>query len=287
MDQILRDSGGELTLSTYDAGGAPADVNGTEAPTLAVTDSGGTSVAGFTPSRTGPGAYKATLPGNLEVLDSYDIVWSWTNGQSRRTQFELVGGFLYSIAELRADDPALADAVAYPAALIRDWRAAILERFTKVTRVSFVLRGRRAFLDGKGRSELLLPDIETQRVVSLKVDGVALSAGNLAKVKVYPHGELLWDGGSFAAGFRNVEVLYEYGMVSTPEAVARVARRFARHLLLTAAPNSAAEEHERATAVFTDAGGYRLTIAGRDGPTGLPEVDAVLAQFTHKLEGFA
>jgi hypothetical protein len=33
--------------------------------------------------------------------------------------------------------------------------------------------------------------------------------------------------------------------------------------------------------------GYRLSIAGRDGPTGLPAVDAVLKQFGNKVPGFA
>jgi hypothetical protein len=59
--------------------------------------------------------------------------------------------------------------------------------------------------------------------------------------------------------------------------------KYARYLLL----NSVLDQNERATAVFTEASGYRLTIAGRDGPTGLPEVDAVLQQFGRKVPGLA
>jgi hypothetical protein len=289
VDQILKDAGGEVTIVTYDASGTAADVNGNEAPTVVVTDSGGNAVPGFTPSRTSAGNYKATLPNDLETLDVYDVTWSWANGQGRRTQFEIVGGFLFTIAELRAFDANLT-AAAYPAATVRDVRAAVQERFRINAGVSFVPRGRRAFLDGSGRSYLVLPDVEVQKVASIDVDGAALAVGALANVKVYPHGEIVWDGGTFAPGIRNVEVLYEHGMVSTPETIVRAALRYARHVLLTAPPNDAASENERATAVITDVGGYRLTIAGRDGPTGLPEVDAVLDQFGRapgRVGGFA
>ena len=282
MDQILRDAGGTITLANYDAAGDPADINGTEAPTVAVTDSGGITVAGFTPSRTGPGVFEATLPANLETLDVYDVIWSWTNGQSRRTQFEIVGAFLFAIAELRAIDPILTDETKYPDANVRDYRAAVAERFEKIAGLSFTPRGGRATLDGQGAPSLILPHVEVSSVVQIKVDGTALSSGDLASVKVYPHGQLVWDGGTFAKGIRNVEVLYEHGLKTVPRSIARAAMRYTRYLL---APSPF--ESERATAVFTEAGGYRLTIAGRDGETGLPEVDAVLADWTRAKAGFA
>jgi hypothetical protein len=282
VDQILRDAGGEITLINYDATGAAADVNGTEAPTIAVVDSAGVSVSGFTPSRTGTGSYKATLPANLETLDIYDVMWSWTNDQSRRSQVEVVGGFLFTVAELRSWDPVLADATKYPSTTIKDHRAAVTERFESIAGLSFVRRGARAMLDGRGSGSLVLPHVEVSTARSIKVDGTALSGGDLANVKVYPHGQLVWDGGTFAKGLRNVEVLYEHGLASVPRSIARAAMRYARYLL---APSPF--ESERATAVFTEAGGYRLTIAGRDGETGLPEVDAVLADYRRAQAGFA
>jgi hypothetical protein len=64
-----------------------------------------------------------------------------------------------------------------------------------------------------------------------------------------------------------------HGYEAVPEPVRRAGLIYARTLLI----RSAMEQSDRATAVFTDIGGYRLTIAGRDGPTGIPDVDAVLS----------
>ncbi|HXF72679.1 MAG TPA: hypothetical protein VNO79_08750 [Actinomycetota bacterium] len=273
MDRLLRDAGGKIELLSYDETGALADVNGTEVPQVTVTDSAGVAVPGFTPSRPSAGTYQATLPGDLDTLDLYDVLWTWSNGQSRRSRFELVGGFFFSIADVRDFDPVLTDAAKYPASKIRAVRGVIEERFEAYCRVAFVPRGRRAVISGGGTSTLLLPDMEVHRLVQVKVDGTALTQAELAEVKVHPFGMLEWDGGTFAEGIRNVEVLYEHGFRSVPAPIQRAALRYAKALLVSATYD------DRATAVFTDVGGFRLTLAGRDGPTGLPEVDATLAEF--------
>jgi hypothetical protein len=284
MDKLLRDAGGgSLDLLTYDANGELADVDGTNAPNVAVTDSAGSSVAGFTPSRVTTGTYRATAPGNLETLDTFDIVWSWANGQTRRTQFELVGRHLFTVAALRAFDAPLANETKYPDAVVRTVRDEVTERFEEVAEVSFIARGARDVISGDGSATLLLEHPEARSVVSVTVDGIALEAGSLANLRLDPSGVLVWDGGSFTAGIRNVSVLYEHGFATPPLPVVRAAMKYARYLLL----NSVLDQNERATAVFTEASGYRLTIAGRDGPTGLPEVDAVLQQFGRKVPGLA
>ena len=79
----------------------------------------------------------------------------------------------------------------------------------------------------------------------------------------------------WTAGVGNVAVLYEHGRRSPEAPVKRAGIRLAKSVLLP----SPLTADERATAVFTDIGGYRLTLPGRDGPTGLPDVDAVLDQF--------
>ena len=89
MDRLLRDAAGQIDLLTYDSTGALADVDTTNAPTIVVLDSAGVATAAFTPSRTSTGTYKATLPANFEVLDTYQATWNFANGQTRRTAFEL------------------------------------------------------------------------------------------------------------------------------------------------------------------------------------------------------
>jgi hypothetical protein len=283
VDRLLRDAGGEQTLTSYDTNGDLADVNGAEAPTVVVTDSGGTAVAGFTAARTSTGVYKLTLPGNLEVLDNYSVVWSWTNGQSRRTSFELIGGFLFALAELRAFDAVLANETTYPDARLLDVREAVEERMERNARVAFRPRGAREFLDGDGGRTLILQHRRPIRVVAASVAGTALTAGELEDLALYPTGKVIRRSGTWGGNEREVEVLYEHGYEVTPAPVHEAALRFARHV----AVKTVFDDADRATAAITELGGYRLTIAGRDGPTGLPEVDAVIKQFGVRTPGFA
>lgn len=283
MDRILRDSGGEQTLTNYDADGNAADVDGANAPTVVVTDSGGTVVAGFAPSRTSAGNYKITLPANLDVLDVYSVVWTWPNGQTRRTSFELIGNFLFAIAELRAFDPVLTDEARYTDARLIDVREAVEERMENAAHVSFRPRGFRELLDGTRTEELFVSQRRPIRVVSATVAGTALTAPELADVAVYPGGRLVRRSGSWTANEREIELLYEAGYPDVPAPVHDAALRYARHL----AVKTAFDDADRATAVFSDIGGYRLTIAGRDGPVGLPEVDAVIKQFGWNAPAFA
>lgn len=271
--RILRDAGGTITLRTYDSAGAPADVDGTNAPTVVVVNSAGEAVPGFAGRRDGVGIYSADVPGDMETLDTYSVTWTWPNGQSRRSSFDLVGGFLFSIAELRAFDPVLADEVKYPADSIRGVRDVVEDRFAAATGIAFAPRGGRAWLSGRGGRKLVLPDRDARVLVRIRVDGVALSPDEMARVHLHPYGVLEREGGVWPPGVRNVEVLYERGFPEPPTPVKRAGLRYAKHLLVSSPYD------DRATAMFTDAGGFRLTVAGRDGPTGLPEVDAVLREY--------
>lgn len=277
MDRILRAAGATIEATYYSAGGDPTD------PALPVTadvvDSAGVAIAGspFATTTGGEGTRRFNLPVELDVLDVYDVTWTDDDGGKRFTQFEMVGGFLFTIAELQAYDADLADEVAYSPALIREIRDNVTERFEQVAHRSFVARGRRMKLDGSDEATLILPLFDPYVLVSAKVGGVALTAEELADVKVKSHGVLQWDGGTWTPGVENVEVLVEYGFRSAPSPIQRAAMRLARHVIKA----NSGQADERASAVITELGGFRLTLAGRDGPTGLPEVDAVLAQFGH------
>lgn len=284
MEKLLRDAGGgQVDLFNYDANGDLADIDGVNAATLTITDSAGAAVAGFTSSKPATGTYRATLPINLDTLDTYDILWAWPNGQTRRSQFELIGRHLFTIADLRAFDTVLTNETKYTDAMVRTLRDEVTERFEIEAEVSFIRRGARDTVSGDGTSTLLLDHFEAGVLVAVKVDGTALSVEDLANVKVHPFGMLEWDGGTFAVGIRNVSVFYEHGFATPPLPVVRAAKKYARYLLL----NSVMDQSERATAVFNEMGGMRLTLAGRDGPTGLPEVDAVLKRFGRAAPGFA
>ncbi len=276
MDEIVRGAGGYAVLRNYDADGNPADVDGTNDPTVTVTDSSGTAVPGLTAQRTAVGVYRLTVPATLQTLDVYDVLWSWANGQSRRSRFEVVGAVLFELAALRASDPVLADQTAYPAETLAEVRRAVSERFEEWAEVAFRPRGARDRLEADGSSLLVLARSKVRRLISVSVDGSALPSAEVDSLLVFPAGLIRrpdqpWPRGSI------VEVHYEHGYAEPPAPVRRAAMRYARHLLVSGGYD------DRATAMVTDVGSFRLTIAGRDGPTGLPEVDAVLADHSHRL----
>ncbi len=283
MQQLLRGVGGAVTLRTYDADGIPANP-AAGAITADVVDSAGAAIAGSPFAVANPpatlGVLSFDLPSSQDVLDTYTVTWNLPGGITRTSEFEIIGAYLFEVGDLRAYDAELTTA-AYPSDSIVELREAITERFEKVAGVSFVPRGDRAYLDGSGSAVLVLPKRQPISVVAITVDDVALAAEDLADVKAYDSGELVWDGGVWTAGFLNVQVLYEHGLQPVPGPVHRVAMMYAAHEL----KKRVSEENPRATGLSTDAGFWRLTIAGRDGPTGLPEVDAVLADFGRRAPG--
>lgn len=68
-------------------------------------------------------------------------------------------------------------------------------------------------------------------------------------------------------------IRYRYGLTEVPVRVSEAVLRLAAYYLRPSATP------ERATGEATEAGFIRYTLAGRDGATGLPEVDAAIEQF--------
>jgi hypothetical protein len=282
MDRILKNTGATLQLLNYDSNGALAN-GAVGAMTATVTDSGGVAIAGSPFTITNPpasgGTYLLALPAaGISQLDRYTVTWNFADGSKRYTYFEVVGGFLFSVAELRSTYPELAANPPYTTALITAVREAVEERFEEVSG-SFVRRGRRVTLSGNGLSSILL-DMDIRSVVSASVNSVALTSGELADVVVFPSGEIYRRTGSWASGVANISLLYEYGSDEPPEPIRRAAMMFARDLLVKTATDSEA----RAVVGFSDTiGPFRLGTPGAGRATGIPEVDAVLVQFSKML----
>lgn len=77
------------------------------------------------------------------------------------------------------------------------------------------------------------------------------------------------------------EIVYIYGARTMPEAVKEAVLALAAYYLRASATP------DRATGEATEAGFLRYTIAGRDGATGIPEIDAIAEQFGRKRYGVA
>jgi hypothetical protein len=190
----------------------------------------------------------------------------------------VVGAFLFSIAELRAFEKGLEDTAKYTTAKIVAAREAAEERLEELMEVALRRRGRRVTLDGDGTRELFLPDQEPRKLVSVKIDEgnglTALIQADVDDIKLYADGRIRRPPDKvFAKGDQNVEILFEHGIDETPEPVRDAAMALAAlRLVPSATPDGA-------SSLSTDEGIYRLNVEGRDGPTGIPKVDAAIEQF--------
>jgi hypothetical protein len=125
----------------------------------------------------------------------------------------------------------------------------------------------------------MLPDLEIQSIYAITVGSTAWTAPQIATLTI--DDGVVWLAtdspiATWTEGHRNVTIHYTHGEPLAPGAITRAALMLAReYLLKTDIPG-------RATATSIGDQMFRLTIAGRDGVTGLPEVDAAIQQFGRK-----
>ena len=110
-------------------------------------------------------------------------------------------------------------------------------------------------------------------LVSASVAGTALTAGELAEITVREWGAFDRPGGKAWTAGASCALFYRHGMPAPAGPVAQAAMLLAREYLVRSALSS------RATVESTEVGSFRISVAGRDRPTGIPEVDAVIERF--------
>jgi hypothetical protein len=278
------------TVGTYEFTATAEDENGhaqhISAPaTVTIRDGAGTVVVTDTPTiHAGKLKYVANAA-LMPRLDTYTITWTGvvdTESQSWVTQVELVGGYLFEISDLRGYDRAFQDTNKFPVETLRQVRAWVEDVIEgpQAADVAFVPRGRRVSIDGHSRYEnrawgLDVPDYLVRSVYSASVDGVAFTNSQL--LALICDDDTIWRPDTFwKEGIKNVSLHYEFGYDAAPGAITRAALLLAREYLVKS------DLPSRATATSIGDQYFRLTIAGRDGTTGLPDVDAAIAQFGRK-----
>lgn len=287
MDRVLKSTRPALTTELRDKQGNLLDADTGTQVTFQAYDSAGIVVgAQIVAARASLGTYEVTPAAAVTAtLDLYRATWTATLGGaavSFEYLFEVVGGFLFSLAELRAFDPDLASTTNFPPDKLVVARESAEETIENLCGVAFRPRGRRSTLDGNGSATLLLPDLYPTKLISASIDAgsgaAAMSAADLADIALYSWGTVVRKSrGIWTGGASNVTVFYEYGLAEPPEPVRRAAMMLARSILVESFPP------ERAVSFQTQEGSYRLATAGRDGPTGIPEVDSVIDQFSQRV----
>lgn len=284
MDRVKKIIAGSysFTATATDEDGEPITVI---APTSAIVrDGAGVQVASGTPTITGTKLSLTVASSALSKLDQYSIEWTAQYAGSPltwETHVEIVGGFLFEIAAFRSFDSVFANTTRFPTATIRTirtWVEDIIEGELAAA-VAFVPRGRRASVDGSGRNGLPLPDVAAREVLAVSIDGTAWSSTDMEGITV--DDDLLWldlDAPThvWRTGRRNVVLHYTHGLDRPPGAITRAALLLAKeYAVQTDVPS-------RATATSIGDQLFRITVAGRDGVTGIPDVDAAIAQFGRK-----
>jgi len=301
LTRVLRTAATTLTKTMYD-GETPTDAS--SAVTVAITRPDGTVVNTGTATKppATTGIYTYILPGGPTSpssvtwqLDWLTVTWSCTLAGAAVTftdRVEVVGGYLFGLAEARASDPSLgnANSTTYPAALLAVKRLEVEIECERICGQAFVPRFRRALLNGSGRDALATADawlrapVRAASVAYLTGQTLtALSAGEVAQLAPTPDGLIMRPSGQvWPSGMNNVRVEYEYGLDSPPPDLVDAALLRLKSLLNR--PRSGVPD--RVSSYSNEAGTFRISMPGRD-KTGIPDVDAVYESYASPIPGFA
>lgn len=249
-------------------------------PSVVVTDSMGDPVtSGLGTDAAGTGHYSFQLPAQAEV-NRLKVVWTGAisgNPQSATQYYEIVGAFLFSLADLRKMEGIVGESVIHTTEELVDCREQVTDLFNDYTDTSFGEAYWSEIQDGLNLDYLTTQKMPLRRVLSLKVNGVAVSS------PVASAAGIVTTSSYMMRGTQNLILEYVYGHQFVPGDVKRAALRLARHYLLS----SDSSLPDRARMMTTEWGSFQLTIASDEYPTGLPEVDAVLRRYRQTLPGFA
>lgn len=277
MRRLLQNAAGDVSIQLRDSAGDVVAAD-SDTVTVVIVDSAGDALSSGTAVPSGTGATKLySYPlskTDTATLDRYTVTWTATVAGAESeftTYYEVVGGFLFAINQVRAAEPTLENTTKYTSDRIREVREQVEDVFESACRTAFRPKGRRVRLDGNGDTTLTLPDLYPRSIYSATIDGVDVT---LSEIVLYEAGFAKLDNGSsWTAGKGNVVLHYAYGLDAPPEPIVEAAIRYAVTRLVKSPVN------ERATSESTDVGTFRLATAGRDGQTGYPEIDAVLKLF--------
>lgn len=277
--RILRGVAATLSFTNVDQDGVAAAASG--AVTVGVMSSDGSTVVAPGSATVGANPYtKALTAAQTASLDILTATWTDAgDGSVHTTTAEIVGGFHFSIAELRAQKN-LADTSKFTNAelvAVREWWETLSESYCDQ---SFVPRYKVRRLSGTGGGTLSLPEwnLRSVRRVWVYSDAdtyVAFTPDELADITP-TSGTLHSRSGYFTYGDQNIVVAYEHGLDTAPADIRQAGLEACRHRLL---------DQQQGPVVYSVADGEggvtRFAMPGADRPTGIPSVDTVLNRYRY------
>lgn len=276
MERIVCGTAATISV-TFDTDEAPADASGT----VTVTGTGldGTTVFTGNADAGAAGDGKYTFPvtsTHSADPDIVDVVWSGTfssQTQTAHTTVAFVGGFYFTLGQLRAWETAVASSAAgaYPTADLHAARAWAEQRAEQIMGRSYVRSVRRLTVTCTGQADLLLPTPDVRSIRSITIDGTAVA--DLDDYKVYDRALAPRIQGSWPDKSEAI-VIYEHGAEWVPDPIARAVATLARARAI--AKKSAVPERAERWQPGESGGLFQLAMPNSR-RTGIPDVDAVLS----------
>ncbi|AYF31103.1 hypothetical protein CSH63_27420 [Micromonospora tulbaghiae] len=287
------------TLSHTFAGPGEDPVTITGQVTVTGTDPDGDLVFTGTAAPGAGGGYEFAMPAQAQ-LGPIDVTWSGAVGSTalvERDVVEIVGGFLFTLAQARGSDKTLQDTAKYPTADLLRVRTEVEQECEWICDQAWVPRYRRVVLDGTGTADLVLPTggdlwragtlmrgVRAVRAASVAARPgqapVPLTGAQLAGLVVRADGTLRRaDDAVWTAGDGNVVVEYEYGADAAPADLVRAALTRLRDRInfdKRGVPDRAV------SFTIPEQGTYRLSLPDAY-RTGLPEVDAAYGRYSRRV----
>lgn len=276
--RILRGAAATLTYQHLDGDGNAATAGGTM--TVAVAKADGTAVlaAGTATSTPSVGKYTVALTAaQTSSLELLTATWSDSAAPAaaRTTEHEIVGGYMFSIAQFAAEP----GGENYDVPRVIERRADVEDEAEWICDVAWVPRYRRLILDGTGDDTILSGVRKIRTVRSVRTyattggsNYTSLSATQLAGLVVSPDGAIRrTDRSFFEEGFGNIVVEVEHGFTEPFADVRTAAIVRCRDML--ARPDSGVPNRAR---TYTDGAGFSYDLVLPDEfSTGIPLVDSV------------
>ncbi len=286
LSRILQNTAQVVLSHTFRVDETATDATGTVAATLKRLDGTTVHTGNATSAGAGTGTYNYTPPPQAQ-LNALTLDWSGTvagNAVVERDIVEVVGGFLFDLAEARAKPPAL-DATRYPTAMLKAGRIEVEIECERICRVAWVPRYKRVAIDTGWRytDRLLTPDTQLRALRSVTVNGTTWTVDQVNAVTVSESGVLTLPACQPWPVRSRIILEYEHGFDFPPVDVGTagmVRLRSRLGLFDTSVPY-------RAISFTSGEGGtYRLSTPSKD-RTGIPEVDAAYEGNAVEVGGFA
>lgn len=228
----------------------------------------------------GTGVYQATVPAQSQ-LDVLTLDWTGVISGATvtaRDYIEIVGGYIFGLAEARAQPPVLSD-VRYPTAMLAQKRVSVEQECEEICAQAFVPRFARATITLTGQQTLTLPHVRVRTLRAVTINGATQT---LSGFTVTPAGVVSGGAWEHRTPQTTAVIEYEHGWDYPPEDLKEAAMlRLRSRLALgdTGVPQRAL------SFTVADGGTYRLSTPGAR-KTGIPEVDGVYERYTSDAGGF-